>query len=52
MYSKATIFDLVLPRVIADVRISRRELAEYGYGGLCLGCGECHYPICPFGKGV
>jgi hypothetical protein len=52
MYSKATIFDLVLPRVIADVRSSRRELAEYGYGGLCLGCGECHYPICPFGKGV
>ena len=24
--------------------------ALYGEGGLCLGCEECHYPICPFGK--
>ena len=23
-----------------------------GYnGGLCLGCGDCRYPVCPFGKG-
>jgi molybdenum cofactor synthesis domain-containing protein len=50
MYAKATVFDLVLPRVLADERIGRRELAELGHGGLCLHCKECRYPVCPFGK--
>ena len=50
MYAKATIFDLVLPRIAAGVPISRRELKALGHGGLCLGCPECRYPICPFGK--
>ena len=52
MYAKATIFDLVLPRVAAGVRVEKRDLKGMGHGGLCLGCKECHYPICPFGKGV
>ena len=26
------------------------ELADLGEGGLCLGCTECRYPVCPFGK--
>ena len=52
MYAKATVFDLVLPRIAAGVRVSRAELKAMGHGGLCLGCGECHYPVCPFGKGV
>ncbi len=50
MYAKATIFDLILPRVAARVPVKRRDLAVLGHGGLCLGCPECHYPICPFGK--
>ena len=50
MYAGATVFDLVLPKVAADVPVSRGEIAALGEGGLCLGCGECHYPICPFGK--
>lgn len=50
MYAKATIFDLVLPWIAAGVRISRKDLAAMGEGGLCLGCGECRYPVCPFGK--
>ena len=50
MYAKATIFDLVLPRIAAGVPISRRELKALGHGGLCLGCKECRYPVCPFGK--
>lgn len=50
MYAKATIFDLVLPRIAAGVPISRRELKALGHGGLCLGCPECRYPVCPFGK--
>lgn len=52
MYVKATIFDVVLPRIAAGVRISRADLKELGHGGLCLGCAECRYPVCPFGKGV
>lgn len=52
MYAKATIFDIVLPRVLADVRITKKELARMGVGGLCLGCSICTYPDCGFGKGV
>lgn len=51
MYAKATIFDLVLPRIAAGVPIAKKDLKGLGHGGLCLGCAECHYPICPFGKG-
>jgi molybdenum cofactor synthesis domain-containing protein len=50
MYHKTTVFDLLLPRVLAGERIGRRELAELGHGGLCLHCPECRYPVCPFGK--
>ena len=51
MYAKATIFDLVLPRVAAGIPVRRSELKRMGHGGLCLGCTPCHYPACPFGKG-
>ena len=52
MYASATIFDLVLPRIAADVRITNRELKKLGHGGLCLGCKTCTFPNCGFGKGV
>ena len=50
MYAKATVFDLLMPRIAAGVPVTRQEIAKMGNGGLCLGCGECRYPICPFGK--
>lgn len=50
MYAGATIFDLVLPHVAADVPVTRQQIAALGEGVLCLGCKVCHYPICPFGK--
>lgn len=50
MYAKATIFDLLLPRIAANVKISREDITKLGHGGLCLGCEVCHYPACPFGK--
>ena len=50
MYAKATIFDLVLPRIAAGVPLTRADLVRLGHGGLCLGCGTCRYPVCPFGK--
>ena len=52
MYAGATIFDLLLPRLAAGVRINRSDVVNMGHGGLCVGCNECHWPNCPFGKGA
>ncbi len=52
MYAKRTVFDLVLPRLIADVKVTADYLSGLGNGGLCLNCDECHFPKCSFGKGV
>ena len=50
MYSPATIFDIVLPRVIAGSEWTKKEIRQLGIGGLCMECKVCHYPVCPFGK--
>lgn len=50
MYAKTTIFDLVFPRILAGEWLSKLDFAAMGYGGLCLQCEECAYPVCPFGK--
>ena len=49
MYAKRTIFDLVLPRVLAGILITKEWLADLGNGGLCLNCEICTYPNCGFG---
>ncbi len=49
-YHKTTIFDLVLPKVLAGEEIKKSDIIKLGHGGLCLNCRVCHYPICPFGK--
>mgnify|MGYP000618127291 CR=1 FL=1 len=41
MYAKRTIFDLLLPRLLADDAITAEDIARLGEGGLCLGCAEC-----------
>jgi molybdenum cofactor synthesis domain-containing protein len=51
MYSKKTIFDLILPRVMADDEVTAEDLAALGEGGLCLNCKICTFPNCGFGKG-
>jgi hypothetical protein len=50
-YHKVTLFDLILPLILAGEEPSRKEIANLGHGGLCLNCPECRYPVCPFGKG-
>ncbi|RJR23215.1 MAG: molybdopterin-binding protein [Desulfobacteraceae bacterium] len=50
LYFKATVLDLVLPRILAGDKITRKDLAELAHGGLCMVCKECRYPVCPFGK--
>ncbi|MCR4902989.1 MAG: molybdopterin-binding protein [Butyrivibrio sp.] len=50
MYAKRTIFDLVLPRVLAGEILTEADLARFGEGGLCLNCEVCTFPKCGFGK--
>jgi molybdopterin biosynthesis enzyme len=50
MYNKRTIFDLVLPRVIANEVLEAKDLTVLGEGGLCLSCEVCSFPNCGFGK--
>lgn len=50
MYTRRTIFDLILPRIMADDEIFFEEVAGYGEGGLCLNCEVCTFPNCGFGK--
>lgn len=51
MYSKRTIFDLVLPRLTVGEILTAEDLNTLGEGGLCLNCPECTFPNCGFGKG-
>ncbi len=51
MYARRTIFDIVLPRILARDPITATELSRLGEGGLCLDCGTCVFPNCGFGKG-
>jgi hypothetical protein len=50
IYNPTTIFDLILPRVLAEEKISKEDIVELGHGGLCLNCEKCSFPVCPFGK--
>lgn len=49
-YHKATVYDLILIRVLAGEKITADTVADMAHGGLCLNCSHCQYPVCPFGK--
>ncbi len=49
LYFKTTSFDLLFPRLLAGLEISRRDLAKLGHGSFCLECKACTFPKCPFG---
>ncbi len=49
-YSKNTILDIILPWVLAGLRVTKSDILKLGHGGLCMACEECHYPNCFFGK--
>jgi molybdenum cofactor synthesis domain-containing protein len=51
MYHRASIFDLVVPRILAGESVTRSDIVAMAHGGLCALCPECRYPICGFGKG-
>ncbi len=50
MYHRTSIFDLIVPRLLAGERLRRDDIVALGHGGFCVGCAECRYPACAFGK--
>ena len=50
MYYRTSIFDLLVPRILAGETLSRADVIELGHGGFCAGCAQCKYPDCGFGK--
>ncbi len=50
MYHRASIFDLVMPKLLAGIRMTKHDILSLAHGGLCESCPVCHYPICSFGK--
>lgn len=50
MYHKASIFDLIVPRILADEQLERKDIVALGHGGFCENCESCRYPVCGFGK--
>lgn len=52
IFSKRTVFDLILPRVLAGEKLEKKDFAAYGHGGLCINCENCTFPNCGFGKGI
>jgi len=50
MYHRASIFDLVVPRLLAGETVTRSDIDKMGHGGFCLSCKECRFPKCNFGK--
>lgn len=51
MYHKTTIFDLLVPRILAGEEITRKDITRLAHGGYCFNCDSCQYPHCTFGKG-
>ncbi len=52
LHHRVTVLDLILPRILINEHIGKKELAFIGHGGLCMDCPECTHPHCPFGKGM
>ena len=50
MYARTSIFDLVVPRILAGENLTRGDIKRLAHGGLCMECAVCTYPNCGFGK--
>ncbi|MHC1711339.1 MAG: FmdE family protein [Solidesulfovibrio sp.] len=48
LHHKTTALDMLLPRLLAGLRITRADVAKWGNGGLCLQCNTCRFPKCSF----
>lgn len=50
MYSRTSVFDLIVPRLLAGEKVTKADINRLAVGGLCLNCEKCTYPVCGFGK--
>lgn len=50
LYHKTTLFDALLPRILAGRKVARAEMASFGEGGFCKNCKACTWPKCGFLK--
>jgi formylmethanofuran dehydrogenase subunit E len=50
LFFKTTSLDVLLPRLLAEIPITRLDLTRLAEGGLCLQCNACTYPKCTFAK--
>ncbi len=51
MFEGRTVFDLILPRVIAGDIVTKESLDRLGLGGYCMHCPVCNFPNCALGTG-
>lgn len=52
MYHNTSIFDLIVPRILAGDKPTRQDIKALAHGGLCRNCKPCTYPNCGFGKAL
>ena len=50
LYFKTTLFDALLPRLLAGRRLTRADMAAFAEGGFCTSCKVCTWPKCFFLK--
>ena len=52
MFEGRTIFDLILPRVLAGDTVTKESIDRLGTGGYCMHCKHCNFPNCSLGTGM
>ncbi len=50
MYHRISIFDLIVPRLLAGDILTQSDINKMGHGGFCSNCTNCRFPTCGFGK--
>lgn len=50
MYSRRTVYDLMVPRLLAGEKLTKEDFIKLAHGGQCLSCERCVYPDCGFGQ--
>lgn len=50
MYAKRTVYDLIVPRILAGEKLKKIDFVKLAHGGQCMNCERCVYPDCGFGQ--
>jgi hypothetical protein len=49
MFHQRTVYDLVIPRILAGEKLTALDFVHLAHGGQCQNCPVCHWPDCGFG---